>query len=350
MIIFLDILPEEFGGSLSGQLEVSVTRLILAYRDGQHRVIIEPETVRELLKYEWSPKVRATLQRIGNEHYSVKSLLETSGYVLCVRQEGTVRRPLKPNWQRISFSEFNSAQLHLSTVLLVENADIDGVLIEAILRIVARRNRITPLHVEIDHGGGEGIVTAFAQNIAQGRFPVCVIDSDKDTPFCASPVKETKLRNCQGKSGWQFAKIVVLKCREIENLLDPDRIISLRCAVEYRHKNHIYAIVKTEKDIFGHDSLWMYFDIKNGIRRKVIERLDGTRQSWIISKMQSIGLKYDGEISGFGERVISCFLDEKTFFDSLSELVNKHSSWGPAFRPTFDMLAWYFIGGPRLVT
>lgn len=215
MIIFLDVLPEEWGDKIPQQLEMSIVKLIVAYRDGQHRVIIGPQTVAELLKYDWSPMVRATLTRISNEHYSFRALLRSASYVLCIRLDG-VSRPVQENWDAVATSAFASSQLNLSSVLLVENSDVDGKFLAEVLNIVARRRQISPIYIEIDHGGGEGIVNAFAQKIDQKRFCVCFIDCDKDTPYCPSPVKEAKLRALQERLAWKFARIMVLKCRELE--------------------------------------------------------------------------------------------------------------------------------------
>lgn len=133
-------------------------------------------------------------------------------------------------------------------------------------------------------------------------------------------------------------------------MLDPKRVITLKCAVEYPCKDVIERIDRCEGEIFVDDSLWMYFDVKNGIRTEVVERLDGKRKEWMLAKMRSIGLNEGDKLVGLGERTIVSFMSEKTFFTSLSELVNKHGSWGRAFRPMFDPAAWYFMGAPRLYT
>lgn len=111
-------------------------------------------------------------------------------------------------------------------------------------------------------------------------------------------------------------------------MLDPKRVITLKCAVEYPCKDVIERIDRCEGEIFVDDSLWMYFDVKNGIRTEVVERLDGKRKEWMLAKMRSIGLNEGDKLVGLGERTIVSFMSEKTFFTSLSELVNKHGSWG----------------------
>ena len=60
----------------------------------------------------------------------------------------------------------------------------------------------------------------------------------------------------------------------------------------------------------------------------MVERLDGKRKEWMLAKMRSIGLNEGDKLVGLGERTIVSFMSEKTFFTSLSELVNKHGA-GP---------------------
>ena len=351
MIILFDTTPDELARASSDQTESAVIELVGAFRRGDHVVIIPRESIRELIKLAWSPLVKATLSNLARDAIQSTDLLRRASCVLCVRTSATVDRPTQANFTVITVSDFLQERLYLPGILLVENATRDGALFTMIIREMGRRSGAGAVHVEPSHGGGGDIVNAFEYQISLKKYIVCVIDSDRITPFCKYKPTERKLDKVKLDSNWKFAKIITLKCHEIENILHPMTILSLDCAQEYRGKAIVDRILDHEVELFGEDSIWLYLDLKNGINSAKLSTLDPEEAAWIGRKVVSIGLDKDNfDIPGFGTSVIDLFLSHELKYDFISKNMIANKSWVQTFQLTFEEIMWYFVGRNRICT
>ena len=345
MIIFFDVTAAELREGFSDQVEAVVSELVGAFRRGDHVVVMRRETVEELRTHPWSPSVQATLERLARDFTQSADLLNKSSCVLCVRLTVNIPRPIQRNFNVITLAEILLERLYLPGVLLVENATRDGSLFQILLDDIGKQAGIARIYVEAVHGGGDDIAGNLEHQINLGKYTVCIIDSDKMSPFCVSPPKERQLRRVCQTSGWRFVKVVMLECHEIENLLHPDLILGLRCARQYKDRNLLKKIQRVEPEIFGDNSLWRYFDIKNGINADVLARYEGKSKEWISMKLIALGLdEMTFSIAGFGDRVIDSLLDDVNKYRLIRQMVTRNKEWMHAFSKLFEDIVWYFAG------
>ena len=98
---------------------------------------------------------------------------------------------------------------------------------------------------------------------------------------------------------------MMLECHEVENLLAPDTIMRLRCALEYKHKQLLERLTSAEEDIFGKSSIWRYLDLKNGITTDSIKEMNYRGKEWLLEKLKDITADQGGLfIQGFGENIL----------------------------------------------
>ncbi len=345
MIMFLDITPVELQACDWVQVEIVTTELCLAFRRGDHIVIMRRDTVKETLTRQWPLAVRSTLETLALDYAQSGSLISSASCVLNVRLSILVDRPRQDNQVIVDAQTFPQERLYMPGVLLVENAARDGTFFKIIIQIVAKKLGIGRVHVEAAHGGGDDIVASLENQIVLRRYIVCIIDSDKMSPFCPLPMKATKIEAVIRRTNWKFIKFVVLGCHEIENLLHPELILGLRCSAQYPSADVIRRLISTEKDLFGEDSLWRYFDIKEGLNDVRLASLDGKRAEWVRQKIGGIGLNHQKFlISGFGANVVTCLIDERNKYQLISDFILNNRSWNAAFRKLIEDIAWRFAG------
>jgi hypothetical protein len=351
MIFLLDLTLSTLQTELPEEFELAISRLVLAHRDGSHLLVISRTITHELLKREWSPIMRATLQRIGNNSTQFASIVKSSKYVLCVRETADTAASTPENYRVIGAADVVRHRLHLPTVLLVENAKNDGEFFRLLLETLGRRIGARPLRFETTHGGGDDISSTFEGQIEQGRFVVTVIDSDKKSPFSTSPPKYHKLMALKERRKWEYSVVAMLECREIENLLSPTIVMTLKCSYEYRHKVLLERLVNREEDLFGQNSIWRYLDLKEGITRESVDAMDGRGKQWLLEKLKPLSLgDPDRIIEGVGVRIMPCFLEDPARQQVLNELACKNRQWMTSFKEVFEDLTWYFVASPRQFT
>jgi hypothetical protein len=180
---------------------------------------------------------------------------------------------------------------------------------------------------------------------------VCIIDSDKITPFCDASAKARKLEEITRTTDWKFVKLIVLDCHEIENILHPKLILELRSGAQYRSTNIINRLVSLETDLFGENSLWRFLDLKGGLNNKKLAEVNGEREEWLLKKVRLLGLNEESfVIYGFGDNVISNLNDNVDKKRLLKNYVLNNPSWNSAFREMFEDIAWRFVGRTPIYT
>jgi hypothetical protein len=303
------------------------------------------DAVKEALTRQWPSAIRSTLQTLDLDYTQSGSLVSSSSCVLTVRLSTQVDRPRRDNQVIVDVQTFLHERLYMPGVLIVENAARDGTLFKIIIQAVARRLGVGRVYVETAHGGGEDIVRTVESQIEQRKYIVCVIDSDKVSPFCQAFAKATKIERVIHETDWKFIKLIVLGCHEIENMLHPEIILGLRCSLQYPSTDIIRRLVDVEGDLFGEDSMWRYFDIKDGLDNEKVASLDKKRADWVKRKLGAIGLnEHRFVIYGFGTNVIDCLLNEHSKHQLMSDFILNNKSWNAALRNLYEDLAWRFVG------
>jgi hypothetical protein len=183
------------------------------------------------------------------------------------------------------------------------------------------------------------------------KWVVCIVDSDKISPFCDASTKTRKLEEIVKTTEWKFVKLIVLDCHEIENVLHPKLVLGLPCGAQYRSADIINRLISLEEDLFGENSIWRYLDVKDGIDSDKLAKLEGKRAEWLRGKMKLLGLEEDGfVIAGFGDGVISSLNRSVDRHQLLSRYTINNASWNTAFRGVFNDLAWRFVGRTPIYT
>ncbi|MDB9514495.1 hypothetical protein PN499_25160 [Kamptonema animale CS-326] len=341
---------------------LALENLATARREGKHSVTAKRETLEKIVQCSRLSEItRKTYKKLygpATQYLSYLSVVTKYIEIVnrCYCYEPKVFKDAGKQIIKVPPSFFNDSYSLQETILLCENS-ADAFLYESIGKVYLKWNQLkVPIAYEPRGGGGNTIANEYI-NIQQGkkRFCLCIVDSDKIAPYENFGSTASRIQD-QSDSTCLYTRILVLDCREIENLIPPSILSNLCSGNQERHKETYrdrLEALKVFESISGSAVEAKYFlDIKKGTWMKEIinAKHPKSKEFWQvqISLIPNISSRIDdwclvnwkcsnsGECKckislGFGENTLSHtlkYLQQKTP-NEIEKIVekSKHPHW-----------------------
>lgn len=337
----------EFRGTASelahadqGKLSHAITELLVAHRKGRHFCIIPRVTSTWLLaNVALNPRDLATLKRLASEFTTTAGLLNSAEQFVSIQIGHRSGVKITSNALIVGLDDIQGEYFFDQAAFVVEDQETDGRLYSAIVH--ACRSKIGAPHVSLDvrHGGGERSKNVLLKLAREQRICVLVTDSDRRLPQQGLPAKVLSYRRAVAESGWHFAWVDCIPCREIENLVPIEVVEGLPCGVA--RADHLVSLKKlaTSEEGAGIPAdarFWCFYDLKKGVDLVQLEKVapDSIRD-WTIAKMALSPCSYEG----ISETLVPQLLNHKKQLAAFLSLVRKPEWWN-CFGRVISMLMW----------
>ena len=197
----------------------------------------------------------------------------------------------------VSLNFLANTRLLERTSLLVENAKSDGQFYTYLLDALRPLFKAPRLSFDLIHGGGgDDIPSVFGIELKNGKALCCIVDSDFGFPSSPKSSKFHKISTAVKDADWKFAVVMVLPCREVENLIPISVIHSLQCATERRATVKMLLAIELHEQRSGispNEAFWLYFDAKHGLTFEGIEKLPEAERDWIFASLRNPASRRD---------------------------------------------------------
>jgi len=347
MIIKFDVGIDDLLNCPADSLEEFICELSRASMRGYHYVVISRKVASWCMEHlHLSRRDRAQLDKLHREAMERFGFLRRAQLVLNVAVGTTGIERFGAQEFRIGHAACIRSEFLEKPVLLVENAASDGDFFGHILDRCRRKMGLKQLHYEIRHGGGTNIIRESSRLLVEKRVFCVIIDSDKLSPHCgpSSVAKSVKRELAEQTCA---AALLVLPCRDVENLLPIDLIEKHNICPEYDfelfrklerlHENREYDDVK--------ESPLIYFDMKEGLSLKKIGGMSENSPSrkWLEVAFREKDERPISSISGFGDNLLTEFRKNGV---AMSEFLarTQENEWWHHFAGIFCQALWIVAG------
>jgi hypothetical protein len=351
MLINLRCTVDELDACNLQRRDEAIRGLLRAHRLGDHVVVISRELCRHLLNVaDVSKSDRAMLERLAHEHTQKADLVRKAPQYIHV-----CPIPIVSDGRSIpiTFEQLVSTRILDRAILLVENIRRDGLLYGELINAHYDLHHCPFPSYEAMHGGGADIGAVFVEQIRRQRIVCGIVDTDRSSPDSTSMTKLDALGRIARQMNWPLAFAATPPCREAENCLPIDLMMSLQSGKTNPSNSHYLKIADHEASE-GYDisrSFWLFVDLKEGLNKESINKLtDPKDREWLSEKLTTIGIDIELEtLSGFGSKV---FDQLATHNQHIAELrrTTRCTAWREIFSEFLDFLLWIFVGGRRVVT
>lgn len=351
MLFSFELTPAAMSEIPEAELKAALVELLRARRMGFHLVVFDRESANYIIcNIKMNDEDLAIMRRVMNDYtqiHGLKSVLKT--YIKIVYGPPSTIRRIADRFE-VSLDCLYRFGFLSSTILLTENLHTDGKIISYILQEYARRSNFFPLSFELANGGGEAINHNFSHHLEQNRICVCVIDSDYDSPIDNCKIKERKCRSIFESLRSCIGCMVVLPCREIENMMPLEVFDLVFPGVRLRN---IILKIETEESRCNEATIpyKYYVDLKYGIRH---ERINGLAHehsvSWIEQKLNLAGFDHRTIYEvGYGEHIIQNILASNAALNQINKSIQSHA-WRQHFGSIMLEIISWIVGGSKLRT
>lgn len=314
--------------------------IMFAYEEGLHLISISPSDVKELIK---DPEVDERLKTILN-HYNNHTAKESSLYfnyfnrfvkiypqdfqevAYCYINTKTECLQMKTS----SFSTTSSIQ---STILLAENNN-DAAIYDSIGRFYLQSHKLKS--IRISHvkqaGGGDTTAASYKEIHKQkDKFCLCILDSDKKTPYHSIGSTAKKVQDFNKKHGMTNLRCVSYvneDIHELENIL-PEKFYVLKYGPDV-NKKEIFPRLKN----INEETL-RFFDFKMGIKCRKLHENDMFSVYWksvfritfieCSKEFQDKSCDSANFINGYGDKILEDFMQhgiEANHYDMVNDSFN----------------------------
>src|SRR5713226_320841 len=246
------------------------------------------------------------LERIAHEYTQRANLVRKAPRYIRVANRSTEPAPDGRSIS-VTFDDLTSSRILERSVLLVENIKRDGLLYGELIKAHYDLHDCPVPAYEAMHGGGADLATVFVEQIRRKRIVCGIVDSDRYSPDSGSASKLEALRRLADQLAWPFAFAISPPCREAENCIPMELMMSLQCG-KSNTANHQYLKIADHEKQQQHDckrSFWLFVDLKQGLSEKTVHKLTDARdKAWVTEKLGILGLELTTvSIHGFGDKV-----------------------------------------------
>jgi hypothetical protein len=351
MLIHLDCTIGELETCPAELRDEAVRGLLRAHRLGDHVVVISRELCRRLIEIaDLSNSDRAILQRIAHDYTQRADLVRKAPrYILASPN------PIKSSGRSIpvTFDHLISTRILERAVLLVENIRRDGLLYGELINAHHDLHDCPIPSYEAMHGGGADLGAVFVEQIQRERIVCGIVDTDRCSPDSSSAPKLEALRRISEQMNWPLAFAISPPCREAENCLPMDLMMSLQSGTT-NASNHLYIKIADHEASQKEDckrAFWLFVDLKEGFSKETIGKLTNPKdRDWVAEKLQAMGLDIEKQsVAGFGSKVFDQLAAHSIHLADLRR-ATRCNAWRDIFFEFVDYLLWIFAGGRRVVT
>lgn len=324
------------------QLHDVVSDLLQSHRQAHHLVIVARNCADWLIANgDFNARDRAMLLRLRSEYTQTAGLLISAAMRITVAPAHSLGPVVDTNRIVIGLNDVNWTYLLQRVNLIVEDAEYDGRLYDAIFK--ATKGKIGAPNISFDkrNGGGTGIFHVWRHQIAEGHIVCLVADSDRRHPDSAIPAKFGEALSFAGEAGSPFAWCMPLPCLEIENLIPVKILRELPCVFEKPHEIDALEKIETSERSAGIDPLkrfWLYFDLKQGIKNSdLLSSTPAGMGEWYVSR-KAVGGSM-ATYRGFGENVLHQVVNNG---EALGKFVREilTRGWWDTFGGFFSFVLW----------
>ena len=352
MIIHLDCTLAELMSLSQTSVEHSISSLLRSHREGFHvAVIARPLADGIAAQFNLITADAAMLSRVAASFTQTGDLIRRAHrYIRVIPHSERVE--MIGNAVTLGLNLLQECRILDRPALLVENIARDGLFYgEAVKNHYDLVGCPRP-NYEVVHGGGADLATVFERQIDYQKIVCALIDSDRNAPSADECPKLARLEKLSRDKQWPLAFAFSPPCREAENCLPPDLVMTLPSGVGNKSNEVLIAIAdrETAAGVHGSEAFWLFFDLKEGLTTEKIRRL--TRQAeidWIATKLSYVGLTIDNvSIGGYGERLF----DQLANGPHLAALraLTRENRWREVFASFLEQIIWVLVGGKRVVT
>ena len=352
MLIRFSLSIDALEALTSEEIEMPFSELLRAHRNGCHLFVVERDVADYLSqRIELSNQDKALLRRLHHEFTQLGRLHEraTTYIEISVPGEKPVRRGrcLRLPLDLISYRTFGGAAL-----LLTENARFDGRLIRFVLRCVRDVSRGPSFSFEDVHGGGASIVDGLVEALDARNVGICVLDTDRRSPFSDVCAVTKKAINTSAKSDWPLFVVVPLPCHELENVIPHEVIMMMQSSIGCKWNSMVSRIKEWESKGSKREveAFWLFFDVKEGLSSDEILSLSKDGREWIGQRLNVAGA-FSGEwrYSGYGSSVVPQLLEDNRALDEIRKRI-REPTWWKVFGEVFSDIVWFGAASKRLNT
>nr|WP_321457235.1 hypothetical protein [uncultured Cohaesibacter sp.] len=235
-------------------------------------------------------------------------------------------------------------------LLLIEHIENDGTFFSEILHGMRREQPVKEICFQPVNGGGATITACFREELKNQKILVTVIDSDKLAPCDGCSTTMSNLRREAARQTY-LGIVCETPCREIENFIPFSLLYDHRGRIcpNYNCFEKVDSILNNEVNSSLSNSIWLYFDIKEGATLKSITSKGNDEvKNWLFEKYKSqISEDEEFKIDGFGPSILNQFLRCGEAVKDFSKFTKKNELWKNAFSDFFELIYWHFVSSSK---
>lgn len=312
---------------------------------GYHRLVVPRAFAKWCVAtLDLSKKHKMHIERLGQDYTQLggQARAAPSKLTIVLENEGASRDG-NGGWI-IGIGDIWAGRQLERTALILENADNDGAFYEFIFERCSKKLGFGPISFETFNGGGNGSGRELARLSSDCRVIACICDTDMNAPGGAkSPTYNTMMAEYRRVAPLGIASGT--PGREVENFLPLHIVESLTENMTAVQKLKELLDLQGE-DVDPQDCLWLYFDIKRGFPKGVLEKYCKSEElkNWVAVKYGVEKSKIsDIEIPPLGERVLERFLLSEPLKGEMHRYV-RTKYWETHFMGWIEMFLWVLAG------
>ena len=351
MLFYFGLPAQQLAAANHQTLATVAADILRARREGSHLVIIPRATASWLRdNLQLGERDRAMLERLIQEYAQTAGLRQAAQVYVNVVADPSENFSISENAINVSLTHLAHCNILQRPVLLVENLQSDGRLYEFLLTGHCKKMGCI-VAFDVAHGGGADLPMVFEHQIDQQRIVIGITDSDNNAPDHGSSKLQSLTALALGKS-WPLAFAASPPCREGENLIPLEVLLSFPCA--HRHRTNSMLLRIAAEEIKNrhptNQQYWLFFDSKEGLSTDRFQRLSPAEQGWITSKTALANFDpSDSDIEGYGNRITNqLFNDNRLQSDFMR--ISKQPVWQSIFSTFIETLVWPAAASTKVYT
>ncbi len=348
MIIYFDCEDKIIESQRRDRIDLLYMELMRCSRLGNHLVFLTRRSIDwGLENLSLSDIDKAQLLTLRSTVVQVQGFVVSAQVKLEIVVGFGVLQRIEGGGFKIGCEQFIDGRYCDEVSVVLENKLYDGAFYDLIFRRLSRRKSIN-IKYTVCNGGGSDTYREFLSKINENRIVICIADHDRYAPngMVSSTFSNIKsVDDSQEYVGDLFETI----CRELENHIPLRIITEMQGYTNLNGTREICELVDRQDIVGDYDCIWLYFDIKKGVKGDVLVCNANTNEAknWVRRKY---GEDFDEvNFNGFGENVMKNFLrcdrSKRSF-----ERYMASNYWENNFQLFFENVFVYLMGSQRRST
>jgi len=351
MIIHVALSIQEASEFDIDRMRVFTDVIIQIHRTGTHRLIVERDVIDWMIQYLGLNDTQIkTMRRLSHDYTSWATITaKISRYIKI--NSGTAPLEVALNGFTVGVNTFLAFHnLRQSTKIVIENSGSDGAAFKFLIENAFKRLGFQSARYELVDGGGDNLPRVCRELLQAGYAVIAIIDSDRRFvgDRGAEKVSSSELLFSEF-ANWP-SELVVLTCREIENIIPYATVASLN-GIPADSIDALREIEASEKSsgIDMGERYKQFFDYRDGARpvqqdseRHISEYAYAEAKHQIVLRSLTTN-----PIAGFGNNIGSRVFGTSEGLASLHKELRNCPYFEEFHGPCIDRIAHWVIGGER---